>query len=90
MLLEGLQETEALILLIRARQKADPPLAARIDRLLAERRQAEQVGKTLSQAMISMDLSGLASRLYALAAELANEPPSDDWDQPPPVSRPLP
>jgi hypothetical protein len=87
MLLEGLQETELLLALIRAQQKAAPPLAARIEQCLAARREADVVGKALSQAMISLDLAGLAAREYALGAELSGGAPpaagQGDWHAPP-------
>jgi len=83
MLLEGLQEAEAHIALIRARQRASPQTAARIDACLARRAEADFVGKTLSQAMISMDVLGLAAREYALAAELAGQACEGDWSAPP-------
>jgi hypothetical protein len=87
MLLEGLQETELLIALLRAKQKAAPPLAARIEQRLAERRQADVVGKALSQAMISLDFPGMAAREYAIGAELSGGSPAaagaGDWSSPP-------
>jgi hypothetical protein len=86
MLMEGLQETEALVALIRARRKASPELVKRVDGCLGARGQAGAVGGALSQAMISMDLLGLAAREYAVAADLAGTPGSGDWDKPPVVT----
>jgi hypothetical protein len=85
MFLEGLQETELQIALIRAKLKASPQVADRIERRLAERRLIGQHGSTLSQAMISLDLPGMAAREYALAAELAGERGDGDWQNPPPA-----
>jgi len=83
MLLEGLQETELLISLIRARQTAAPEIIERIDRCLAARAEARLVGEALSQATISLDWPGIAAREYAFAAELAGTPTSGQWDNPP-------
>jgi len=85
MLLEGLQEGELLISLVRAKQKAAPETAARIQRLLADRGMADLVGRTQSQALISLDLPGMAAREYAMAAELAGEHSEGEWQNPPPV-----
>jgi hypothetical protein len=85
MLLEGLQETELLITLIRAKQTASPETIARIDRCFAARAQADLVGKTLSQATIGLDWPGMAAREYALAAELEGTPGEGDWAAPPPA-----
>ena len=85
MLLEGLQEAEVRIALVRAKQKASPRMVERIDACLARRAEADLVGKTLSQAMISMDLFGIAAREYALAAELARETREGEWSAPPSV-----
>jgi hypothetical protein len=87
MLLEGMQEAELLIAFIRARRKAAPETAARIDRCLAERGRAALVGKCLPQAAISLDFSGMAAREYALAAELAGTPDAADWSNPPSSGR---
>jgi hypothetical protein len=86
MLLEGLQETESAVVLIRARQNASSEVAARVDRCLREREEAGLVGASLSQAMISLDLPGMAAREYALAAELAGERSEGDWQKPPPAA----
>jgi hypothetical protein len=88
MILEGLQEAELIVALTRAKLKAAPEMAARIERYLAEWRQADFVGKTLPQAMISLDLGGLAARGYALAAELAGQPGQGDWQSPPQGAQP--
>jgi len=85
MLLECVQETERLIEMLRAKAKASPEAAARIDECLAARGHAELVGKCLPQAMISLDLSGLAAREYALAADGAGAAGDGDWQHPPPV-----
>jgi hypothetical protein len=85
MLLESLQETELLVALLRAKAKAPPEGAARLEECLAARRAADLVGKSLSQAMISLDLFGLAAREYALAAEWAGAAGDGDWQRPPAV-----
>ncbi len=88
MLMEGLQECEGLVKLKRARVKAGPALASKIDAFFEARRQARVIGETLSQAMISMDLLGLAAREYALLAEIeggAGAAEAATWDAPPPV-----
>jgi hypothetical protein len=83
MLLEGLQETELLIALRRARLKAPPAVAKRIDELAARRAEARFVGNALPQAIISLDMLGIAAREYDLAAELAGEKSGGDWSAPP-------
>jgi len=83
MLLEGLEESELHIALVRARLKAQGETARRIDTCLADRQMATLVGATLSQALISLDLHGLAAREYSLAAELAGIKSECDWLRPP-------
>jgi hypothetical protein len=84
-LLESVQETEALVQLLRAQPAAKPEVRARIQALLAARGQARWVGDTLPQAMISLDWFAMSAREYALAAELAGEPSEGDWAAPPAV-----
>jgi hypothetical protein len=86
MLLEGLQETELLISFLRAKQTATEETVKRIDQCLAARAEADLVGKSLSQATISLDWPGMAAREYALAAELAGTPGVGDWAAPPPAA----
>jgi hypothetical protein len=83
MILESVQETEVLVSLIRAKQKASPEIQARIGKLMSDRQHAAVVGKALSQAAISLDWNGMAAREYALAAELAGATSEGDWRKPP-------
>jgi hypothetical protein len=83
MMLEGVQETEAIVALIRGKQKAAPEMAARIDKCLEKRRMAKTVGLSLAPAMVSQDLNDLAAGQYALAAELAGETGEGEWNHPP-------
>jgi hypothetical protein len=85
MLLESVQETEAILSLIRGQQKAPPEQAARIATWLERRRQAKTAGLKMPFAMASQDLDGLSARLYALAAELAKETGEGGWAAPPVV-----
>jgi len=86
MLLEGLQECELAIAFIRAKPKATPELAARIEQCLAARRAVDQFVPTLLQAAIGLDWPGMAARDYAVAAELTGERGEGDWQTPPPAS----
>ncbi len=83
MLLEGVQEVEALILMKRAQRASIPKAGARLTSCLAARSEADVVGRTLSQAMISLDFGAMAAREYALLADLAGEPDPGSWDRPP-------
>jgi hypothetical protein len=83
MLIEGMQDTEALIQLIRARPKATGSLKQRIEACLDARAEAKLVGNCLSQATISLDWLGMAAREYALAAELAGRRDGAEWGNPP-------
>jgi hypothetical protein len=83
MLLESVQETEAIVALIRGKQTAPPERAARIAAWLTQRQQAKTAGLVLPFAMASQDLDGLSAGLYALAAELGGETGDGDWHQPP-------
>ena len=84
MLLEGLQETELAVALIRARQKATGELAEAIDAAFARRGKAMMVGNALSQALISLDWAGMSAAEYALAARIAGQKaPTATWDNPP-------
>ena len=58
-------------------------LRERIGEVLARRGQARFVGTALPQAMISLDMLGMAAREYDLAAELAGEKSDGDWSAPP-------
>jgi len=85
MFLEGLQECELSIALIRAKQKVAPEMAAKIAEHVAQRDRSIGLGGALPQAVISQDLGALAARGYALGAELAGERCEGDWRTPPPV-----
>ena len=79
MFLEGLQDSEVYIALQRAKVKASPELAKRIDACLAQRHYANVIAKALPQASISLDWLGLSAREYQLAGELTGQPAGETW-----------
>jgi hypothetical protein len=85
MLLEGIQESEAFIALIRAKQKTSPERVKQIDQSFALYSWAEMVGKSLPHAMLSLDLPAQTARIFELAGACAGTPGQADWLNPPPV-----
>ncbi len=83
MFLEGLQETELAVQLVRATADAPEAMKKRIAQTRARRQESWLVGAALSQATISLDWHALAAREYALAAELAGHEAEDLWPYPP-------
>ncbi|MFW5840042.1 MAG: glycoside hydrolase domain-containing protein, partial [Planctomycetota bacterium] len=85
MFLEGLQETELAIQLMRAKVKASQQMTQRIEQAIARRHESWRVGAAMPQATISLDWLGLAAEEYVLAAQLAGNQAENLWNNPPAV-----
>jgi hypothetical protein len=85
MLMEGLQESEAFIALIRAKGKAAPEMQKKIEEAFGRHGMARMVGNALPQAMFGLDPDGLTARIFELAGEVAGTPGQGDWQNPPPT-----
>ncbi len=84
MFLEGVQETELAVQLVRDAVDASDDVKSRIEDCQAKRRDSWHVGACLSQATISLDWSALAAREYALAAKIAGVKDAENlWNEPP-------
>ena len=73
MLREGLQETEAHILIRKSVHELSEEKQKECRRVLGEWGAARGIANTLTQAQISMDWLGLTERLFAAAAEVESE-----------------
>lgn len=83
MLREGVQDVEARIAIAMSLHKLPEGERDRFQRILRGHSAARAIGAIMSQAQLSLDWLGLASRTYDAAAELAGEKCEGSWDDPP-------
>ncbi len=85
MLREGVQETEARIFIAKTIAAMSDARKQPYRELLEERVIARRVGAALTQAQLSLDWLGLTARMYRTAGNLAGEPDTPLWNNPPPA-----